>query len=317
MYCEPLSEWWITPSGRRRESAIASAASTSSVRMCVAMASRRRGGSRHRARRPDTQPPAQVGTYVMSATHSSSGRGREVPPHHVRPGASPRVPARRRRPPAPPRHALDPQPPHQPPHPLLAHPLALRLERRVDPRAAVRLPALGPDRPDPLLEILVPPRPPRRRTLQPVVVPAGGETQHPGTWPQAETQPVRLHERISPPGIDPLSLANQAAAFFRMSRSTRSACCPASGATTSAAPPSSARPRDAPRPDPPAGPSSGSSARRARTPEPETRATTRPRKLDQLLPILGRISPRSSRHGTPPSLAQMERCPSRRGNSNS
>ena len=73
MYCAPLSEWWITPSGRRRESAIASAASTSSVRMCVAMAqptTRRLQTSSTMAR---YSQPAQVGTYVMSATHSSSG----------------------------------------------------------------------------------------------------------------------------------------------------------------------------------------------------------------------------------------------------
>ena len=57
------------------------------------------------------------------------------------------------------------------------------------------------------------------RTPQPVVVSAGGETQHPAHGRKRKGGPVRLHERISPPGIDPLSLANQAAAFFRMSRS--------------------------------------------------------------------------------------------------
>ncbi len=63
----------MRPRGRRRARAIASAASTSSVRMCVAMAqptTRRLQTSSTTAR---YSQPAQVGTYVMSATHSSSG----------------------------------------------------------------------------------------------------------------------------------------------------------------------------------------------------------------------------------------------------
>ena len=46
------------------------------------------------------------------------------------------------------------------------------------------------------------------------VVPTGGETQHPAHGAERELGPVRLHERVPPPGIDPLSFANQATAIF-------------------------------------------------------------------------------------------------------
>ena len=148
--------------------------------------------------------------------------GREVAVHQVRRGPGLRVLLRRRRLEAPPRHAMNAQIPHQACHALPAHPLARRLQFRLDPRAAIGLPAAAPDQQDLALELDVAPRPRRGRTLQPAVVPAGGETQHPAHGRKRKHGPVRLHERVPPLGIESLSLANQAAAFFRMSRSIRS-----------------------------------------------------------------------------------------------
>ena len=64
----------------------------------------------------------------------------------------------------------------------------------------------------------------------------------------------------------------------------------------------------------PASPGSGSSAPKARTRAPETPGHV-PHPRAPQAPV-GRIPPLpASRHGTPPRLAQMERCPSQRGNS--
>ena len=154
--------------------------------------------------------PARPGAHLRDVGHPEpvGALGREVPPHQVRRGAGPGVvPLRRAGLVAPPRHALDAQLPHQARHPLAAHPHALGQQRRVDPRTAVGLAALDPVRHDPALELGVAPRPRRGRTPQPAVVPAGGETRHPAHGRKREGGPVRLHERIPPPGIDPLSLA--------------------------------------------------------------------------------------------------------------
>ena len=176
--------------------------------MCVAMVqptTRRLQTSKY-----DGQPqPARPCGHVGDVGHPQlvGPRGREVTIHQVRSGRRLGVPLRRRRLEAPPGRALDPQAPHQPPHALLAHRLALGPERRVDPRTAVRLATPGPGRPDPRLELRVPSRARRGRMLEPIVVAAGGETQHPAHGRQRKLGPVRLHEHVPPPGIDPLSLA--------------------------------------------------------------------------------------------------------------
>ncbi len=84
----------------------------------------------------------------------------------------------------------------------------------MDPGPAAGPPALFPGVFDLLPKLRVPPVPLRRRPLQPGVVPAGGETRDAAHRPDGELGPVRLHELEPLPGIEPLSIANQAAAFL-------------------------------------------------------------------------------------------------------
>src|SRR5262249_6202019 len=65
-------------------------------------------------------------------------------------------------------------------------------------------------------------RPPRRRSLRPRIVAAGGETQEPAHGGNRIDGLVLAHESESFGGIPLVSRANQAAAFERMSRSSRS-----------------------------------------------------------------------------------------------
>ena len=73
VYCEPLSEWWITPSGLRTASAMSSASRTTRVLRSPEKAHPtilRLQASRTTARK---RKPAIVGTKVMLATQSWFG----------------------------------------------------------------------------------------------------------------------------------------------------------------------------------------------------------------------------------------------------
>src|SRR5712691_5626927 len=85
---------------------------------------------------------------------------------------------------------------------------------------------IGPSRslvdgPDPLRERLVLPGPGRGWTLPPRIVPAGGDIQHTAHRGSLVHGLVVLHEPEDFDGVELVSLANQAAAFFRISRSSR------------------------------------------------------------------------------------------------
>jgi len=70
------------------------------------------------------------------------------------------------------------------------------------------------------LEVRLGPR--GERSLPPGVVPAGGDAQRPARGGDAVHRLMRAHELESLDGIELLSRANQAAAFFKMARSSRS-----------------------------------------------------------------------------------------------
>ena len=62
----------------------------------------------------------------------------------------------------------------------------------------------------------------RRRPALPRVVPAGGDPQQPAHRGDGIEGPVGSHKLEDPDGIEPVSRANQAAAFASISRSWRS-----------------------------------------------------------------------------------------------
>ena len=111
---------------------------------------------------------------------------------------------------------------HQPGHPLLADHLTRLLQLGVEPRPAVHLPVLVVGLPDLEHQLRVSLRPGRGRTAHPSVVAAGGESQHAAHRPNRIVGLIRLHELEPRSGIELLSRANQAAAFFRISCSMRS-----------------------------------------------------------------------------------------------
>ncbi len=78
------------------------------------------------------------------------------------------------------------------------------------------------DRPDRSAQLLVAPPTIRPPSPSPRVVPAGGDAQHPAYRSHPMFGLIRLHEFEDLPGTVPVSRANQAAAFFRISRSSRS-----------------------------------------------------------------------------------------------
>ena len=61
-----------------------------------------------------------------------------------------------------------------------------------------------------------------RRRAKRITVPAGGDAQHSAHRGHPMMGLIRLHELEDLPGIVPVSRANQAAAFFNISRSSRS-----------------------------------------------------------------------------------------------
>src|SRR5690606_39242876 len=59
----------------------------------------------------------------------------------------------------------------------------------------------------------------RRLAIPPCVVPAGGDLQHAALRGDGPDRLMRSHEFEDPDGIEPVSRANQAAAFDKISRS--------------------------------------------------------------------------------------------------
>ena len=111
---------------------------------------------------------------------------------------------------------------HQPSHALATHRASVAVQLGMDPRhpvGASRTLVDGPNRPAQLLVALGATRTP---TASPRVVPAGGDAQHSAHRGHPMMGLVCLHEREDLPGIVPVSRANQAAAFFKISRSSRS-----------------------------------------------------------------------------------------------
>jgi len=124
--------------------------------------------------------------------------------------------------------ALDPSLPHQPRHPLARAANALLPQLGVDPRRPVGPPRVHVDPADPLRQDAVRSRPPRRRSLSPHVVPAGGDAQHPAHGGDRVHGRLSLHELVRRYRLDPFSLAAKKARLFggspRSSRSTRFSC---------------------------------------------------------------------------------------------
>src|SRR6266851_2047925 len=78
------------------------------------------------------------------------------------------------------------------------------------------------NRADARSEFRVGARPCRRRALAPRIVAAGGDGQHPAHRGNCVHGLIRVHELERRDGTEPVSVANQAAAFDSISRSSRS-----------------------------------------------------------------------------------------------
>ena len=167
--------------------------------------------------------PARLRADIGEIRHPEliRSRSREVPVHQVRCGTRLPVPPGEPGLPVPPARPLNSRFPHQSAHTLRARPFPSSSQFGMQTRSTVNSPVLVPDLHDLFPKRLVLASPVRGRTLQPGVVPTGGETQHAAHHPNRKLGPVRLYELESFPGIESLSRANQAAAFFRMSRSIR------------------------------------------------------------------------------------------------
>ena len=111
---------------------------------------------------------------------------------------------------------------HQPSDAFTAHPAAVVHEFGMHPRRPIGTSRFAVNCADPCAELLVTPGTTRRSTATPRVVPAGGDVQHPAHRDHPVMGLVRLHELEDLPGTVPVSRANQAAAFFKFSRSSRS-----------------------------------------------------------------------------------------------
>jgi hypothetical protein len=92
----------------------------------------------------------------------------------------------------------------------------------MNPRRAVRAARLPMARADLLEQSVVRLRPGARAAPVPRMVPAGGDAQDAAHRGNRMGGLIRLHESEPFEGIDPVARANQAAAFFRISRSSRS-----------------------------------------------------------------------------------------------
>lgn len=109
---------------------------------------------------------------------------------------------------------------HQPANAATARPNAQPAQRRLDARRPVDAAGLGVDPSNPVEQFPIRRLPSRRGSLQPPVEAAAGDSQHAAHGTNAELGPVRLHELEDRLGVFVVSLANQAVAFARMSRSS-------------------------------------------------------------------------------------------------
>ena len=120
-----------------------------------------------------------------------------------------------------PAHAGQAQRAHEPGDPLAADVHAERRQLRVDPTLAVGAARPRVDDADLFHERRIGRGARRRRADGPRVVPAGGDAQHAALRGDRMHGLVAPHELESFGGIEPVSRANQAAAFFKISRSSR------------------------------------------------------------------------------------------------
>ena len=111
---------------------------------------------------------------------------------------------------------------HQARDALATHPLVPRDQFGMDPRGPIRPARVAVNRRNFRRQRGVLVRPLARWTAVPRVVPAGGDLQHSAQGGDRMGGPVRRHEREDPEGIASVSRANQVAAFFKLSRSSRS-----------------------------------------------------------------------------------------------
>ncbi len=111
---------------------------------------------------------------------------------------------------------------HQPGDPLAPDRNALGLELGMDARDAVGALRDGVDGSDPPQQCPLGDSARRGRAAPPGVVSGRGDAEHPTHRSNRIHGLVRLYELEEPDGITPVSLANQAAAFERISRSWRS-----------------------------------------------------------------------------------------------
>ena len=109
---------------------------------------------------------------------------------------------------------------HHPRHPLAAHRRALSGQLGVNPRRPVRPTAAFVNRSHARAQRLVRGLARRALTGAPRVVPARGDTEYPGYRGGSKRGLIRSHEPVDLPGT--VSRANQAVAFAKMSRSSRS-----------------------------------------------------------------------------------------------
>ena len=146
--------------------------------------------------------------------------GPEHPFHPVRGRATARLRARGARAPAP-AHPGQARLAHQPRDAFAAHPASAREQLRVHSRHPVRAMRIAVDAANHRAQLLVATGPTRPSTTSPRGVPAGGDAQHPAHRGHPMTGLVCAHEPEDLPGTEPVSRANQAVAFAKMSRSSR------------------------------------------------------------------------------------------------
>ena len=208
----------MTSSGLRCPSAISIAERTNSVRRCEAIAQPTTVRLNASTTTDRYKKPEAVGTYVMSATHSSSGplasksrftRSAAGAARSLRVVVATPSSA----------HALQACFAHQASDAFASHASAPIAQFGVDTRRAVGAARALVDGTDLFDQHRVLSLSPRGGSFAPRVVAAGGDAQHSAHGGNGEFGLVRFYEREDLPGTSPVSRANQAAAFAKISRS--------------------------------------------------------------------------------------------------
>src|SRR5208337_398182 len=119
-------------------------------------------------------------------------------------------------------HAIDAGHLHQPRDPLATDADALRGQLGVNARRAVGCARAFMNRLDTQAQFPIGTRSLRARPYTPRIVAAGGDSQHPAHRGNPVHGLIRTHELERRDGTEPVSVANQAAAFDKISRSSRS-----------------------------------------------------------------------------------------------